>query len=54
MPGDGWGGPEGAFPIGKVCPRCGERKHRKVKPLAMLAFTWDRVCARCEALRTTP
>lgn len=51
---EGPGAPEGGFPVSKVCPRCGAREHRKVQPIAMLAFTWDRVCARCEARYSPP
>jgi hypothetical protein len=37
----------GPFPVAKVCPKCNSSNYKRVKPMAQLAYTWDRVCRVC-------
>jgi hypothetical protein len=41
-------------PVSRVCPKCGLSKNTAVKPAAMVAFTWDRICRVCRTRYTPP
>jgi predicted Zn finger-like uncharacterized protein len=42
------------LPRGKSCPSCGGADFRRVKPRALIAFTWDRICKACGTRYTPP
>jgi hypothetical protein len=42
------------IPISKICPACGASEHKKVQPASMIAFTDDRVCAKCSTRYAPP
>jgi hypothetical protein len=42
------------YPISKVCPACGEARHKKIKPDAWIAFVADRLCESCGCRYTPP
>lgn len=46
--------PQGLFPVAKVCPKCASPNFKKVKPVAWVAFVWDRVCKECGTRYTPP
>jgi hypothetical protein len=46
--------PTGPFPNSEVCPKCSSANYRRVRPVAQLAWKWDRVCRECETRFTPP
>ena len=36
-----------AFPVSRVCPKCGGQEYTSRKPTEFLAFAADRVCKAC-------
>ncbi len=43
-----------AFPISKVCPKCGHTEFTRQRPQGWVAFAWDRICSQCGTIYSPP
>src|SRR5437773_1751973 len=43
-----------SYRLSQICPNCGSSDYKTVKPAAMVAFSWDRVCRACSTRYTPP
>jgi hypothetical protein len=41
-------------PVCRVCPACGSTEYTKTRPLRLITFTSDRVCAKCGTYYSVP
>jgi hypothetical protein len=47
-------GPRQRVPIARVCPACGCAEYTLVKPEALVAYAYDRLCLRCRTRYAIP